>query len=243
MATACVLSDLHMFCRRSTVDAHMPAIHEAIARSDICVLLGDVIDFRWTTFPSIEETVGPALVWLDGLLARFPNCRFEYVLGNHDAHGAFIPALHAFAAGQPRLRCHEFYLRLGASVFLHGDAAHRDMSKTEFEEDFRACWRVDTKKGAAMNWLYSVGFAFGVHTWVHRVSFPETKVLPRLTRYLDGCGLGAASGVGDVYFGHTHAWMSSVEYGGLRFHNPGAAMPGLRFEPLVVPVEKGAGYE
>ncbi len=47
---------------------------------------------------------------------------------------------------------------------------------------------------------------------------------------------GIAEGVTDVYFGHTHLDFVDYEYGGVRFHNTGSSIRGLRSRVLRVEV-------
>ncbi len=46
--TACVLSDLHMFCRRSHWRERVPEIRRAAAACDLFVFNGDTFDFKWS---------------------------------------------------------------------------------------------------------------------------------------------------------------------------------------------------
>ncbi|MFA6244267.1 MAG: metallophosphoesterase, partial [Candidatus Hydrogenedentales bacterium] len=79
-----VVSDLHLFSRRSDYSVHERHIFQAAAKADVFVLNGDTFDFRWTTLPSIDLTVVAAIRWLRALTERFPNCYFHFILGNHD---------------------------------------------------------------------------------------------------------------------------------------------------------------
>jgi UDP-2,3-diacylglucosamine hydrolase len=232
--TVCVFSDLHVFCRRSEAAERMGAVHEAMEGADLCVLNGDIFDFRWTVFEGVEETVPHAIAWLEEFMARYSGRRFHYILGNHDAVGPFIDRIETLAHQTPELTCHPLGVKLDQSVFLHGDVAHYAMSKDHFEGDFRAKWRGDRKKGRAQNWLYDRGFDYGVHRWVHRTAFPPRVVAKRVANYLREKGLGPDTGTTDVYLGHTHIALSDYEYEGLRFHNTGAPMPGLEFRPMTI---------
>lgn len=235
--TVCVFSDLHVFCRRSEAAECMGAIHGAMARADLCVLNGDIFDFRWTVFAGVEETVPHALAWLEAFMAHYPGRRFHYVLGNHDAAGPFVEGLVAMARQTPELACHTFGVRLGSAVFLHGDVAHYAMPKEHFEGYFRTRWRHDRKKGSAPNWVHDRGYEYGLHRWVHRTAFPPRVVAKRVLKYLREKGVGPEAGATDVYLGHTHLALSGYEYEGLRFHNTGAAMPGIEFRPMTITLE------
>lgn len=228
MARLCTFSDLHLFCRRSHAQLYMDDLCRAARQSDIMVLNGDIIDIRWTTLESERETVIDALNWLDDLTSCNPACQFHYVVGNHDNVQVFLDALRPFAASHPNLTCHGEMLRLGDCVFLHGDIAHREMSVEDFIR-YRDHWLRDNKKGEAINLCYDIATLCRIPPLLHRMAFPTKVVVKRIAAYLDEAGLGAASGVRHVFFGHTHVPVEGYEYDGLLFYNGGAAMPGVHF--------------
>ena len=122
------VSDLHLFSSRSDGHRHRDSILAAAAESDVFVLGGDIFDFSWTTLPTLEETVERAVAWLTELAAHAPNCRFYYVLGNHDYHQPFIERLREVERTVANFAWQPFFLRLGNSMFLHGDVANRPMT-------------------------------------------------------------------------------------------------------------------
>lgn len=234
--TVCVFSDLHLFCKRSEAGERMEAIHKAMERADLCVLNGDIFDFRWTIFRGIEETVPHAIAWLERFMAHHKGCHFHYVGGNHDAVTPFVTRMELLANRTPHLTYHPHFVKLGQSVFLHGDVVHYAAFDDDFEERFRARWRKDRKKGKVQGWFYDRGVEYGVHRWVHRAAFPPRVVAKRVTSYLREKGLGPNSGTTDVYLGHTHVAIADYVYQGMRFHNTGAPMPGLEFRPMTITV-------
>src|SRR5688500_8462178 len=119
------VSDLHMFSRRSQAALHQATIHAAADRAQTFVLGGDVFDFRWSTLGSVDETVERAIHWLDDLVASHRQCDFHFVLGNHDFNRRFLTALDTYSIAAPNLSVHHYYLRLGKSMFLHGDVADK----------------------------------------------------------------------------------------------------------------------
>ena len=235
MQTVCVVSDLHLFCRRSRVHLHMEHLQQAIGDADFLILNGDTFDFRWTTMDTIEETVHEAIRWLDEIAMRHPHCHIHYVVGNHDNVMAFVRALDEYAAIRPNVSWHPHYVRLGNALFLHGDVADRRMNSHQLTKK-REKWHDDSKKAKLFHRVYDVAFALRVHKAVHHVAFPSTVVAKRLMHYLESIGEGPDSGTEDVYFGHTHLALSDYEHKGVRFHNSGAPMPGLEFKILKVPV-------
>ncbi len=235
MKTVCVVSDLHLFCRRSLVERHLGELHEAIGASEFLILNGDTFDFRWTRLDTVEETIGESIRWLKELVTRHPHCHVHYVVGNHDNVLAFLDALGSYAEGESSVSWHPHYVRLGKALFLHGDVANRKMDHLELAR-WREKWHDDTKKAKVLGRIYDVAFALRVHKAVHRITFPTEVVAKRLMHYLESVGEGPESGVEDVYFGHTHVALSDYVHEGLRFHNCGAPMPGLEFNILRVEV-------
>ena len=234
----CVLSDLHVFCGRSRAESYSEAIDNAIGRADRCVLAGDIFDFRWTVYPTIEETAEQAVRWLDSLVKRFPQCHFHYVLGNHDCVQAFLEVLLPRAEELPNLDIHEHGVRIGDTLVIHGDAVHRLMTHADYLE-FRRRWRTDQKKGPWINRLYSLSSAIRFTQMLHRLAFPTSRTLDRLLAYLDAVGEGPETGVRTVCFGHTHLAIHNRLHRGVCFHNAGAAMPGLRFGVIELDIEAG----
>ena len=231
MKNVCAVSDLHLFCKRSEAHLHTDALHAAIAEAQICVLNGDIFDFRWSVFDSVERTVEEAIGWLDEVIAQHPHCHFHYVFGNHDSVKLFIDTLDGYAARTARITCHHDLFRLNTSVFLHGDVAGRKMTQAEFEAA-RRVWQFDRKRGKLVNRVYDLAFWVGAHRAIPRLVFPHEVVAERLVHYLDAVGQGRDAGVTDVYYGHTHVAVRGFHYEGLCFHNSGAPMPKLGFSIL-----------
>jgi UDP-2,3-diacylglucosamine hydrolase len=236
MAHVCTFSDLHLYCRRSHAQLYMNDVCDAAREADIFVLNGDIIDIRWTTLPSEQETVADALDWLDDVTSCNPMCQFHYVIGNHDNVQIFLDALEPFAEAHPNLTYHPQMLRLGDAVFLHGDIAHREMSVDDFAK-YRDYWLNDSKRGEVVNFFYDVASLCRIPPYLHRVTFPTEVVVKRIATYLNSIGLGAESGVRRVFFGHTHVPVEGYEYAGLLFYNGGAAMPGVHFNILRQEIE------
>ncbi len=230
-----VISDLHMFSKRSDFADHEPAILEHAAKADIFILNGDTFDFRWTTLPTIEETVTEAIRWLRGLTSKFPRCEFHFILGNHDNNQIFIEELSRLAVELDNLAWHPYYLKLGDTVFLHGDVSDKPMMGPAGLEKHREEWLHDTVKHPIYHHLYDMALNVGLHRMAQAAKYPKKRVVRRVLAYLDDVGLGAEDGIKHVYFGNTHGAMRNFEYGGLYFHNAGSPMKGLKFS--ILPVE------
>ena len=235
-ASAYVVSDLHMFCKRSEADFHMPAIHKAAEKADYFVLNGDTFDFRWSTLESTEATVREANRWLEKLAADHPSCHFHFLLGNHDCHHAFVHELERLVDKTPNLDWHPYYLRLGDTLFLHGDVANRKMTHCMLEAS-RNSWVKERQRGRTANLMHDVAFQFNVHKAVSQLAHPTKRVLRRVMAYLESMEPHIMDGVRHVYFGHTHVAMTNYAYRGLRFHNGGAPMRNVTFNILRAEIE------
>lgn len=229
-----VISDLHMFSRRSRVADHLGEIRDKARSSRTLVLAGDIVDFKWSELGSVEATAGATADWLEELLGH--GCDIHYLLGNHDHHPALVERLKGLAGGHQGFSWHPFHLRLGNAVFLHGDAANVRMN-VERLAAYRKRFGGHGQRGMAMNRLYDAAVAARIHVLGARLLYPHRTVLRRLFKYLDEIQCGPAQGVRHVYYGHTHRAMADVEYGGLRFHNCGAPMPGMQFRIVKADLE------
>lgn len=226
-----VLSDLHLFTRRSGAEELLEQIQFAARASDSFVLAGDIFDFRWSRFPSAEATADEAERWLGDLVERSPTTEFHYVLGNHDHHPAWVERLEQLAAREPRFRWYPYQLRLGNAVFLHGDAGNPGMTQERLES-YRGRFADERPASSASQRLYDVVISLRLHVVGAWLMFPEKSVVRRLTTHLRALGSEWTTDVRNVYFGHTHLALSGVEHDGRRFHNCGSPMRGLPFQIL-----------
>jgi UDP-2,3-diacylglucosamine hydrolase len=223
------ISDLHQFSRRSQAGRYLPALHAAAARASAFVLGGDIFDFRWSTFSTAEETARHAVRWLDDLVGSHPRCEFHFVQGNHDCNRRFISALETYSSSRPNLKLHPYYLRLGKSVFLHGDVAdHPQMCQARLSKR-REHWSRDETRSQVRHVLYDLAVSARLHRLAGKVAHPRRRVVHRILGYLDRIQHGPEAGVEHVYFGHTHDALDHYRYRGVTFHNPGAPIAGLSF--------------
>lgn len=236
MGSCHVISDLHLFSRRSQAAKRSDELERVVRESRRLVLAGDIVDFKWSEIGDEERTAEAAAEWIERLMRINPRCEFHYVLGNHDHHPALIARLTALAECHGRFHWERFQMRLGNAVFLHGDAANARMSPKRLGE-YREKFAEHGQRGTAMNRLYDLAVATRIHVVGAKVLYPRRRVLRRLYRYLDQIEAGPVQGVRNVYFGHTHLALSGVEYGGLRFYNCGAPIAGLKFEILKAELE------
>ena len=225
------ISDLHMFSRRSEAEHHLESIIATAGSAHTFVLGGDIFDFRWTRLKSVASTIDAAVNWLDELVSPHPECEFHYVLGNHDCNREFVQRLDDLARRLPNLAWHHYWVRLGRSMFLHGDVADRPMDQPTLSR-IRSRGHEDRKRGEIPNLAYDAAVNAGLHKLASRVVNRERRVARHIHSYLDDIGQNAQNGVRNVYFGHTHTPMSDFRYQGLSFHNGGAPIKGLEFRIL-----------
>jgi UDP-2,3-diacylglucosamine pyrophosphatase LpxH len=229
------VSDLHLFSRRSQGLLHSDAIQAAAARSGTFILGGDIFDFRWSTYGSSEATTRQAIRWLDELVASHRQCDFHFILGNHDCNGRFVRELAKYAADRPNLIVHPYVLRLGTSVFLHGDAADHPAMCEQRLTQRREHWSRDETRSEVRHALYDLAVSTHLHRLAGQVAHPRRRVVRRILNYLDRIHEGPERGAEHVYFGHTHDALAGYQYQGVTFHNPGAPILGLKFRIVEVP--------
>ena len=222
------LSDLHLFSSRSTAPAHESEINKCAQIAHTIILGGDIFDFKWSRYSTLKTSVSEAVGWLEKLVSNHKECSFYYLLGNHDSHPEFVLELDRLAFKHPNLEWQPHLLRLGSCVFLHGDVIDGGLD----HQDIDARRRKHEDKPLPMayrHWLYDAAVQAKLHCLVANVARRHSWVLKKVYRYLAEQGLNKETGVRDVYFGHTHRPLRSVEYQGLRFHNGGASIRGVTF--------------
>jgi len=233
MPNGLVVSDLHLLSRRSLAGRCMPSILEGAARSDFFVFNGDTVDFQWSTFASLEDSVREAETWIREVVTRFPTCRFHFVLGNHDYHPLFMDALTRLQMSNENLSWHEYYVRLGDCLFTHGDAA-TCLSGPAKVRAYRHRWIHAPQRGKAMNRLFDIVHDARVDQAFLRLYLPRRRVARRLYHYVQTLGPNMMAGLRHVYFGHTHRPFTDYDYDGLRFHNTGSLLRHMKFNKLEV---------
>lgn len=226
-----VVSDLHLFSRRSAGERLFAQLEAATADTDTLVLNGDTFDFRWSHLPSEAHSVHAALEWLAELVERRPRRDVHYLLGNHDCLEAFRQPLDELAARTPRLHCHAERLQLGDCLFLHGDCANRPMDGAALAR-FRRAWSRDRRRPAALAAVYQKLDALGVSRRFHDWYFPPRRVVARVAHHLDRVLPGWPRQVRHCYLGHTHRPFRDLDWRGVRFSNTGSAIHGMGFQPL-----------
>jgi UDP-2,3-diacylglucosamine pyrophosphatase LpxH len=221
------VSDLHLLANRSDAHRYLDQIAHAASHAEVFVFGGDTFDFRWSRMPIIRA-VDRAARWLREACSSCPRCHFHLVLGNHDYHQAFIDHLMDLERETSNLSWHRYYVRLGSSVFMHGDVVGREMDAQRLAES-REKWLDRSEHGPLANLLYDMVVMTRLHKPMPHLVFSKRMVVKRILKYLENIGEGPANGVQNVYFGHTHRKLSNYHYRGLAFHNGGTPIKGMKF--------------
>ena len=229
--TGMVVSDLHMFAKRSRAPMVMDELGPALEGCEMLVLNGDIFDFKWTTLESIPHTIDQALAWLEGLVKGFPGCRIYFILGNHDCHREFTVVLEDLSQKISSFSWHERYLRLGTAAFLHGDCIHKKVFEKGLAS-YRKPWKEIKKKGQAQNAIYEAINHTGLTKAAPKIAFKREKMAGRILDYLDDREPGIVEKINDVYVGHTHVPFTDFSFRGKVFHNTGSAIKNQDFNPL-----------
>lgn len=224
-----VLSDLHLFAPWSSAEHYIEEWHRNLAEADFLVLNGDIFDFRWSTLPTSAATADAAIEWLRALVEEFPESRFFYVLGNHDAHVALIERLEPFTTVQPTFAWDDSFLQIGSSFFMHGDRvfsrAETGIARTRFNHHDRF--------HPFLGLLYHQVIQLGIHG-IMRLVLTREKCAKRILRALQRDRTVDLTSIEDVYTGHTHVAFSDFEYASIRWHNTGSAVHDLHCRMLPV---------
>ena len=226
-----VISDLHLFSPRSNAEAQLRRIKRHLERIDTLVLNGDTFDFRWSMYPNEKLSIRAALVWLERLAVMFAGRRVHYIFGNHDGLGSFRTEIEAFVRDSTVVKLHELNLRLGRSLFFHGDCAIPAMTSLRLAA-YRDAWSRDRPCGPVSSGLYAIAASTGAGKLLHQYYFPRRATIRRVSRYLDEVLPAWRQETVDCFFGHTHLPFRNHYDGDVRFHNTGSAIRGMGFQPL-----------
>ncbi len=224
-----VISDLHLFSRRSFADQQLDLIRSKVEQSELFVFNGDIFDFRWTTLGTLEESVEKAAEWLDELVSSFGRTQFHFVLGNHDSGRLFLSKLQELSEKHDNLIWHPFYARLGDSLFLHGDAAHGKNMTQDRLLKYRSRFDEERGRGRMLSHIYQSACNLGLHKSTYLLN-PKRIVCKRIIDYFYNVDPDILSGVSHIYFGHTHTPFSDYRFRNFNFHNTGSMIRGLSFD-------------
>jgi len=226
-----VVSDLHLFSRRSDGEKLWTQIDQHRGNAEILILNGDTFDFRWSQFSAEAESIEAALAWVERLTRDGRWKQIHYIFGNHDCLDEFTRELRQLSAERQMLECHELHLQLGRCFFLHGDCANSRMTPADLKR-YRASWSKDRPRGAWSKALYDGVDALGVSKVFHELYFPRERTIGRIVHHLNQVFPEWREQVDHCYFGHTHQPFSGETHEGVAFHNTGSGIRGMGFQPL-----------
>ncbi|QTN31491.1 hypothetical protein HZ994_03820 [Akkermansiaceae bacterium] len=232
-----VISDLHLLAKRSVGESLFAAIAPQVERCEALILNGDTFDFRWSTLRNESASIAAAIRWLEQLLQSMDGRDLHFIQGNHDCIRAFCERLEPLRDKWPNLHIHQYHLRLGRRIFLHGDCANRNMDLPELQKA-RESWANDKPRGGISATLYDAADLTGMSRAFHRAYFPRRITVARIAHHLDTAIPGWREKTGDCYFGHTHMPFRDHRHGGIRFHNSGSGIRGMGFHPIAFPLDK-----
>lgn len=227
LTKVCFLSDLHLFCDRSVAHSYFDEINRCVLNSDVCILGGDIFDFKWSRFDSIETAVEKARDWLLKLMASNSNCDFHYLLGNHDCFTPFVIRLSKLVDRHENLAMHPHTFRMGDAIFLHGDVIDCGGTQSNLEI-CRKKWSDQLPKSNVQNFAYNLVVQTGVHKIIARRLNSRQKVAATLMQYLNSIQR-VDENLRTVIYGHTHV-QDRFSLDGIEFRNGGATIRGLPFE-------------
>ncbi len=134
-ATLAVGSDLHVGCknlhlfRKGLSDQHIAEdLASAAEKVNHLTLVGDIFELMYHRFFDQKKPNKRAReyaeAWLGELCEALPHCQIHLMLGNHDERRKWCERLVQIEAEIPNLTVHPTLLRIGSSLFLHGDQLH-----------------------------------------------------------------------------------------------------------------------
>jgi len=211
----------------------MESIRQAASDAEFFVFNGDIFDFKWSILASAEETAKTAIEWFDKLCTDFPECRFYYILGNHDCHIKLLEHLEALAEKQPNFYWHDAYLKIETLLIFHGDLVFNKNNGTLFK---RNTFMQKNQKATAFGKIYHFIIKLGAHTLIKHI-YTKEKYASHVTQAIKNAPRKHLDGIKDIYLGHTHVAFSGFEYKGITFHNTGSAVHDLHCNMLKVPLQ------
>ena len=231
MKQGVVVSDLHMFARRSNAHTLMGQIENVISKSDMLVLNGDTFDFRWTTLPTVDHTIKEAVDWIEGLTQRFPNCGRSGCLRQSRLPEEYLFALENLAGKNPSITWHEHFMHMDNLLFLHGDCDTRHTRVDKFVH-WSEPYQTSKKVSHALALVYDQVNRTGFTSMAQRLASPPQKASKKVFGYMSEVAPDILKKVKHVYFGHSHVPFTYFEYNGLYFHNTGCAVSSAEFNPI-----------
>lgn len=211
------------------------SIEEAVERSDICVLGGDLFDFRWNLGMSTASGLARAGSLLTRWTDRFSERQFIYLSGNHDAHEPFVEAMFGIAENHSSFDAGIDALLIRDTLFLHGDVIENGGTDEAFAR-YRADWAKKPRGSRQANRLYGLAVELRLHKLLAAAAHPNRCTFERLLHWIESREELSGIEIKQVVFGHTHRRVVNGKHRGVLFQNPGAAVRHVRFEPVMLEI-------
>lgn len=216
-----VISDLHIFARRSEIAKHFEEIEAAAKTSEFIVLNGDIFDFEWSTYYTINYTADEARSWLEKLANTNPQCQVYFIMGNHDSHSSFLERLKKISL--PNFQWSPTHFIIDDSLFLHGDlplSGQGVLERKNYEE--RA-----VSKSKTMSLIYDLVLRTHVQK-IANLIYNKYTTAAKIHKAVVSSGLLASHDIKHIYFGHTHVPFNNFFYKGIYFHNTGSVVKNFK---------------
>ncbi len=216
-----VISDLHIFSRRSNANDILNSMHMQVKDADFLVLNGDIFDFEWTTLESIDKTIFEAVKWLGDLSFQYPDCCIYYILGNHDSLEPFAVLIRKMTHKLTNLKVINTHLVLGSHLFIHGD-----LPLARKNPWVRSLKKKVSKRNHFFHICYEYAVKFNLHKIVYSYFSPEycsDRIFKALQKYPENF----LEQIEHIYFGHTHLPFTEYPHKNYLFHNTGSAINGM----------------
>jgi hypothetical protein len=230
MTTGLFLSELDSISRRSIGQRHWEQNADTIAAATSMVLSGDMFDFRWSQFGSLEASLDAAAAWLEKAIALNPSASWVYLLGNHDCHPRIQDLLTSISEQHPTFGWSPTFWRTGSNVFLHGDVLD-GIRHVGGQESYRSRFHDEKAKGQLSNLLYSAGLQTRLHGLVPRLRRSRQQTCRTLLEYLKGCETALLPEVRNICSGHTHVPMLGYRFDRFNSHDAGSGIRYSTFTP------------
>lgn len=224
-----VVSDLHIFGCSSLYQRYLPIFYRQVACHKIIVLNGDTFDFKRSIHTNTAETTRHAVAWLADLARRAPAAQIFYLLGNHDSHELFVSSLREALPALPNVMLAIDSLRLGSSLFLHGDIIDLPRNNDNLSLVRSRYAHVEP------TWQSRLFARVVTHLRANRIEYlrhSKRALAEKILSYLEKTQPENTQGVCEIYFGHTHIPFDNFLYKGIRFFNTGSMIRGLPWRPL-----------
>lgn len=235
MISACFVSDLHLLSPRSMAEKWMSSIEAACSDSQLIVLGGDILDFRWATLGGHLATLRAGRCWLKELLRKNEHARIVYILGNHDSHPDMQEVLEDLACKTGRLQWYPESYRAADCLFCHGDII--DAGGRAGLNEYRSKFHDERPPSRAAHHAYNVAVAMRLHRTIPTLYHRPRATCTRLSEMLELSPGSDHAPVQRVFFGHTHVPIYELPIGPIQFFNPGAALRHLNFAPITFEID------